>query len=175
MIASVDLYVKAALWSQVMASGAFVAVLVWLWVKYLQPAILAAQERQNKQIALTERHRDEAKATLDLLRNEIDGAAHDARLIAERAKTQSVRETQAILAEAREAGERAVAGARGEYDRALSAARARLRQELLAKALDRARQRAADRVDATVDAKLVGAFVTSLKAPAAVPETAGNG
>jgi F0F1-type ATP synthase membrane subunit b/b' len=156
-------YVQAALWSQVISAILFLAVLVWLWVRYFQPAILAAQERYNKQIAQAERHRDEAKATLELLRGEIDGAARDAKLIRERAAAQGAREYDATIAEAREAGERAVSNARGELGRALAAARERLADEMLSQALLRARAIASENVDTATDARLIDRFAASLE------------
>ena len=157
------LYVQVAIWSQVVSAVLFLGVLVWMWFKFLQPAIMAAQERYNKQIAEAERHRDEAKATLDLLQNEIGGAAHDAELIAARAASQASGEYDATVAEAREAGERALRNAQAEFARALAAARERLRVELLDKALDRARGEAARRVDASENARLVERFAVSLE------------
>jgi F-type H+-transporting ATPase subunit b len=156
-------YVQAALWSQVVAAILFIGVLVWLWLRFIQPAILTAQERYNKQIAQAERHRDEAKATLDLLRGEIDSAARDAELIRERASAQALREYDATLAGARESGERAVADARGERGRALAAAQRRLCDEMLAQSLARARAIAAERVDAAADARLIDRFAASLE------------
>jgi|SRR5579862_869062 len=156
-------YVHIALWSQVVASVLFVGVLGWMWVKFIQPAILAAQDRYNKQIAEAERHRDEAKATLDLLKTQINGASHDAGLIKERADAQAKREYESAVSEARDAGERALNNARGELDRARAAAREQLREELLDKALDRARAEAERRIDASANARLVDAFVASLE------------
>lgn len=156
-------YVQAALWSQVASAVLFLGVLVWLWFKYLQPAILAAQDRNNKQIAQAERHRDEAKATLEMLRNEIGGAQRDAELIGQRAEAQAKREFDAAVDEARDAGERAVHGAQGEFARALAAARDRLRIEMLEKALSRAREDAARRVDERANAEIVDRFVSTLE------------
>jgi F0F1-type ATP synthase membrane subunit b/b' len=158
-----SVYVQIAVWSQVASSALFLCVLAWLWFKFIQPAIMAAQERYNKQIAEAERHRDEAKATLDVLQSEIDGAAHDAELIKARAEAQASREYDAAVAETREAGERAVRNAQAEFARTLAAARDRLRVELLDKALNQARQEAAQRVDAALNARLVDRFVGSLE------------
>lgn len=155
-------YEQIAVWSQVLSAVLFMAVLVWMWFKFIQPAVLAAQETHNKQIAEAERHRDEAKASLDALRQEIEGAKHDATLIASRATDQAVREREATIAEAREAGERQLRGAQGELDRARAAAREAFRTELLDRALQAARQEATARVDSGVNAKLVDGFVSSL-------------
>jgi F0F1-type ATP synthase membrane subunit b/b' len=156
-------YIQIAVWSQVVASALFLCVLAWLWFKFIQPAILAAQERYNKQIAEAERHRDEAKATLDLLQSEIDGAAQDAELIKQRAEAEAVREHDAIVAETRDAGERSLRNAQAEFGRALASARDRLRVEMLDKALVKAREEATRRVDASINARLVDGFVGSLE------------
>ena len=157
-----QLYVRIALWSQVVASALFIAVLAWLWVKYIQPAILAAQERQNKQIAEGERHRDEAKATLELLKTKLNGAATDSKAIKERATAQARREYDAAVAEAKEAGERSLANARGELQRARAAARDQLRHEMAERALAAARQEAARRMDGGANARLVDGFLKGL-------------
>jgi F-type H+-transporting ATPase subunit b len=156
-------YVHVALWSQVVAAILFIVFLLWLWSKYLQPAIMAAQDRFNKQIAEAERHRDEAKALIETLRAQIEEAARDADLIKQRAAAQAARGYDAALAEAREAGERALRNAGGELDRARASARIQLREELASKALERARQDAARRVDAGVETRLVDRFITSLE------------
>jgi ATP synthase F0 subunit b len=155
-------YLQAALWSQVIASILFMGVLVWLWVRYFQPAILVAQERYNRQIAEAERHRDEAKAMLDLLRSEIEGASRDAALIRERASAQAAREYEASVEEARESGERSLQNARGELARARAAATHRLRDEILSQALEQARTIASDRIDPATNSRLVDRFVASL-------------
>ena len=162
MLPQGDFYVQAAAWSQIVASVLFIVVLLWLWLKFIQPAILAAQENANKRIAEAERHRDEAKAALDRLHNGENTANEDARAIRERIAERAQREAEAAVAEAREAGERALENAAGEYDRAMTSARERLRIELLEKALNRARDEAVRRVDAAANERLVNAFVSSL-------------
>lgn len=156
-------YVRIALWSQVVAAVLFICFLVWLWTKYLQPAVLAAQERQNKQIAEAERHRDEAKAMLDVLRTQITGASHDADAIKQRAVAQAKREYDAAVAEATEAGQRALANANGELQRARAAARDQLRREMLDRALSQARRDAERRIDTPTNARLVNDFLGSLE------------
>ncbi len=156
-------YEAVAKWSDIISAILFLAVMVWLWTKYIAPAVLAAQANQNRQLAEAERHRDEAKAALDLLRQEIEGAKHDAQLIAQRAANQAKHESDAMIAEANEAGERALRNAAGELQRARAAAREQLREELAAKALELARREAETRVDGGVNARLVDRFVASLE------------
>jgi F-type H+-transporting ATPase subunit b len=156
-------YVTIAIWSQVASAIVFIAALIYLWIRFIQPVVLAAQERSNQQIGEAERHRDDAKAALTALREEIEGAQRDALLIRERAARQAERERQAIVAEAEEAGERIVRNARGEPDRARAAARERLRSELMTRALATARAEASRRIDASTTARLVNAFLSSLE------------
>ena len=77
--------------------------------------------------------------------------------------TQIAAEREAVLREARDAGERALRDAQGELGRARAAARQELRDELIDKALAQARATALERVDAAADRKLVGSFVQSLE------------
>lgn len=156
-------YGEIAKWSDIISAVLFVAVLLWLWIKYIQPAVLASQEKANELIAQTERHRDEAKAALDALQHEVQSAKHDAELIRERAREQAQREADALVADAKATGERALRNAQGELERARAAARERLREELAARALDLARQEAHQRVDGAANARLVQAFVSSLE------------
>lgn len=156
-------YELIAQWSQIVSAILFMAALVWIWIRFLQPAVLAAQKAQNARIAEAERHRDEAKAALDGLRLAIEQAQLEADLIKERVGSQSVAERDAALVEAREAGERAMQQAREELPRARAAAREQLRDELVEQALHRARQDALRRVDAHIDRQLVGEFVGSLE------------
>lgn len=156
-------YEQIAVWSQVISALLFMGVVVWMWFKFIQPAVLSAQENHNKQIAEAERHRDEAKASLDALRQEIEGAKRDASMIASRANDQASRESEATVAEAREAGERQLRGAQGELDRSRASARESFRAELLERALETARKEASARVDSGVNAKLVDGFVSSLR------------
>lgn len=156
-------YEGIAKWSDIISAILFLAALVWLWMKYIAPAVMAAQANQNRQLAEAERHRDEAKAALDLLRQEIEGAKHDAQLITGRAADQAKHESETTIAEASEAGERALRSAQGELERARAAAREQLREELAAKALDVARLEAETRVDGGVNARLVDEFVASLE------------
>jgi len=156
-------YEQIAVWSQVVSAPLFLLVLVWIWVKWISPAVLAAQEAHNAQIALAERHRDEAKAALNALHDEIAGANHDAELIAKRATEQAGRERDATLLQARDAGDRALRNAQGELERARAAAREALRTELLEKALTSAQRAAAQRVDAALNATVVDRFVASLE------------
>ncbi len=156
-------YDAIAFWSQIAGFVLFVAFIIWAVANWVTPAIASAQKSSNERIAQAERHRDEMKAALEALRHEIDGAKRDARTILERAKERAQHERDAIVAEARAAGDRLVRNAQGELERARNAARERMREDLAAKALDIARQSAAQRIDANVNAQLMKEFLASLR------------
>jgi F-type H+-transporting ATPase subunit b len=156
-------YTQIAEYSQIASAVLFLAVMIWIWIKFIQPAVLVAQRNANAQIAEAERHRDEAKAVLDSLQGEIASAQRDAEAIKERCRLQAQSEREAVLLEAREAGERAVRNAQGELGRARAAAREQLRDELLNQALQLARTQASQRVDERVNAQLVGSFLASIE------------
>jgi F0F1-type ATP synthase membrane subunit b/b' len=156
-------YFEVSKWSEIISSLLFIAVMVIIWVKLIQPAVLAAQEAHNKVIAEAERHRDEAKAALDALHQEIDGAKHDAEMIRKRAQEQASHETVASIAEARESGERALHSAQGELARARAAASEALRGELLELAFAKAGRDAEKRVDTSTNTRLVDRFVSQLE------------
>jgi F0F1-type ATP synthase membrane subunit b/b' len=155
-------YDAVAFWSQIAGFILFVVALVWAWSKWLMPAVAAAQETGNERIALAERHRDEMRAALESLRHEIDGARRDGEAMVARVKERARHEHGAIVAEAKDAGERSVRNAEGELARARAVARERLREQFAAKALQVAQQRAAERVDAATNARLVQEFLGSI-------------
>ena len=156
-------YDQIAMWSQIASAIVFLAAFVGVWVKFISPAVLSAQEASNKQIADAVRHRDDAQAALTALHHEVAGAAHDADLIRKRAVDQAQREKDKDIADARDAGERALKNAQGELERARANAREAFRVELLEKALRQAQAEAATRVDEPMNAKLVDRFVSNLE------------
>lgn len=161
-----NLYFEIAVWSQVVSSIVFLAALVFMWSRWLMPVFLSAQERSNRQIAEAERHRDEVKAALETLSSEIQTARHDAELIVQRATDHAEHERQTLLSETNDAGERSLQNAGQELDRALAAARGRLRDDLLERALRLARADATLRVGPALDARLIDNFVLSLEGTA---------
>ncbi|HEY2474733.1 MAG TPA: hypothetical protein VGI19_08005 [Candidatus Cybelea sp.] len=158
-----QLYIAIAVWSQVASSILFIAVLVFIWFRWLMPVLMAAQERSNRQIAEAERHRDEVKGALGALREAIESAGHDAGLILQRAELHAAREREAALKEATDSGERTLREAQGELGRARAAARQRLRDDLVERALKIARSDATQRVGPSLDGRLIEEFVGSLQ------------
>jgi F-type H+-transporting ATPase subunit b len=157
------LYLEIAIWSQVVSSFVFIGALVFIWFRWLLPVFLSAQDRSNRAIAEAERHRDEVKAALETLRSEIDSARHDAELIVQRADDHAQHERQSALDEVNDAGVRALENAGKEIDRARAAARARLRADLLGRALRVAREDAVRRIGPSLDERLIDTFVGSLE------------
>ncbi|HET7813007.1 MAG TPA: hypothetical protein VFL13_01385 [Candidatus Baltobacteraceae bacterium] len=155
-------YERIALLSQVASSIAFLAVMVWIWMKFIQPAVLSAQQAANARMAEAERHRDEAKAALGSLQASVAEAEHDGQAIRDRAATQAQLEREAALNDARESGERAVQNAGRELERAREAARTAYRDQLLESALNLARTKASSRVDDAANAKFLSGFLNKL-------------
>jgi F0F1-type ATP synthase membrane subunit b/b' len=158
-----QLYIKIAVWSQVVSSIFFIAVLAFVWYRWMLPVLLAAQSRSNRQIAEAERHRDEVRGALTALREEIESARHDAGLIVARADVHARHEREAALKETTESGERTLHDAQGELGRARAAARQRLRDELVAGALKLARGDAVARVGPGIERRLIDGLVGSLE------------
>jgi len=158
-----QLYFHIAVWSQIVSSIVFIAVLVFMWERWVMPVVLAAQERSNRQIADAERHRDEVKGALEALHAEIETARHDAQLIEQRANARAEHEREALLKEADDAGERVLTEAGRELERAIAAARQLLRDQMLERALGLARSDAAQRVDPDLDTRVVERFTHSLE------------
>ncbi len=156
-------YELISVWSQGLSALLFLAVLIFVWTKYIQPAVVSAQENANAKILEAERRRDEAEAEVVALQGEIVNAQADAKAIKERSVAHAKSESEIALAEAREQGERALRNAKGELDRARAAARATYRDELLDRALDLARVQASAKVDESLNSKIVTGFLSSLE------------
>jgi F0F1-type ATP synthase membrane subunit b/b' len=156
-------YLQIAQWSQIVSSIVFIGALVFVWFRWLMPVFLAAQERSNLQIAQAERHRDEVKAALEALREDIDGARRDAELIEQRAAARAEHDREALLKETAQAGERTLADAARELSRARAAARLQLRDEIVARALALAREDARKLVSPSFDERFVERFPGSLE------------
>jgi F-type H+-transporting ATPase subunit b len=155
-------YDALATWSQVVGSIAFIVVLVWLFVRFVAPAVAASQERRNAELAEAERRRDAAGETVEAARREVETASGEATAILQRVDGDVVRERELILREARDDGERVVRNAEGELGRARMAARDRLRTELVAQALRIAREAAAG-VGAAENDRIVAGIVNQIE------------
>ena len=132
-------YVALAEWSQVAASLLFIGLLVFIWMRFISPGIVCSQERKNAELADVERRRDEARADIGNARHEVTATDGEIRAITARGETDARHVHDRMLATATAEGRRLVSNAEGELERGRYAARERLREDLVAKALDIAR------------------------------------
>jgi F-type H+-transporting ATPase subunit b len=157
------LFEQIALWSQVAGAVIFFALLIWLFVKYLMPAIAVQQKARNAELADAEARRDRAQADIAAARAEVESADRDAIAIKQRSIDEVRREREKLLAETTDQGERAVRNAQGELDRARAAAMATLRADMIERALQLARKEADARMNQSVNAGLVANLVDDLE------------
>lgn len=151
-------YELIALWSEVIGALAFAAVIIWLFNKYLTPAVAAATKVKNEEIAAAERRRDVARAEVEAARGEVAEADASVASMRASAEVDAKRDAQRIVTDAQSEGERVIRNANGELERARLAARDTFRIELIEKALAEARVQAAARIDDNANAHLVGRF-----------------
>ena len=154
-------YQQLAVGSQVVAAILFIFVIVYLWRRFLSPAVVASQQKRNAELLDAEHRRDAAKAEIAVARGESASADNDARAITQRGESDAERTREKILREGRAESERVLRNAEGELERGRSAARERLRDDLLAKAVAIAR-RAALEVDDATDRRLVSEAVDTV-------------
>jgi len=162
MDAQAQHFEEIAKWSQVVCAIAFLLFLIWAIRKYVVPAIDAAAQARNAELAAAEKHRDAVQAAVAQARAEVEAADRDALAIVNRSKSDAQREREHILAEAKADGERAIRNAEGELGRARLAANAELRAEFIEKALARARADAGAKIDDAANLGLVNRTVDSL-------------
>ena len=155
-------YELIAVWSQVVCFVAFAAFAVWIWQKAVTPAVAKAQEAQNQRLTELEARLAKMEAEREEARAAAARAKEEAQLIVGRVGDLVAREREKYLAEIRSEGERELRSAEGELERALHAARERLREETLAGALAIARERAIASVDAQTERALRDRFVAAL-------------
>ena len=156
-------YGEVARWSVVASSFFFAILIIWGFRKLAIPAISAAQEAKNQEIAMAEMRLQQMKAQVAELQSHLASADADAQAIRGRSQEQARRERDAALQEAKLAGERALHSAQGELERARIAAREILRDELASKALQVARSQAAAKSDSSVNAKLLDRFIDTIE------------
>lgn len=132
-------YVSLAEWSQVAASVLFIAILVFIWMRFISPGIARSQERKNAELADAERRRDAAKADIEKARSESSATQDEIRAITARAESDARHLRDRMLAAAAAEGRRLISNAESELERGRYASRERLREELVAKAFDIAR------------------------------------
>jgi F-type H+-transporting ATPase subunit b len=152
-----------ARYSQIIGAIVFVVVIVWMFRKFVLPALASYEAAKNAEISEAEARREKMKAGVGAARAEVENAGRDAASIEERAKADAAAEHDRIIAAAKDDAARIVRNAEGELDRARMAARAALREELVRKALEAARAAASARVDAQTNSRLVGTTIDNVE------------
>jgi F0F1-type ATP synthase membrane subunit b/b' len=116
----------------------FVVAIVWIWQRYLQRALVAAQEAQNKRFEDAVAARAENEGRVGLAAAGVEAARAAAARMIDVAASQAKRTAVETLAAAQEHSQRIVAHAAGELDRE----RYRVRREVLENTVERAYSRA---------------------------------
>jgi F0F1-type ATP synthase membrane subunit b/b' len=153
-----------AQYSEVIGGFAFVIVAVWLFRKFVLPAVRAGEIARNADLVNAERRRDALREEVVQARGEVEAADRDVLAIAARAETDARHEHDTILAEGRREATRLLQNAQGELERGRIAARDTLRIEFIEKALNRARELAATELSDAGNTRLVGKTVDELTA-----------
>jgi F0F1-type ATP synthase membrane subunit b/b' len=159
-------YEHVAFWSQFAGSLAFMACVVYGWIRFVTPALVAQRDRKNAELFEAEKRRDNLLAEIDVARSEVAVAEAEAGAIRGRAERDAERVHEHIVAEAQSEGERLVRNAEGELERGRMAARDLLRDELLNRAIEIAMGDAKS-LDPSADRVLVESAVASLERGAA--------
>lgn len=159
-------YEHVAFWSQLAGSFAFLACVVYLWVRFVSPAVIAQRDRKNAELFEAERRRDNLRADVEVAREEVAVAEAEADAIRARGERDAERLRAHLLAEAEAESERLVRNAEGELARGRMAARDLVRDELLNKAVEIAIA-SAKSLDASADRTLIESAVGSLERGAA--------
>jgi F0F1-type ATP synthase membrane subunit b/b' len=155
-------YETIAQYSEIIGGFAFLIVAIWLFRKFVLPAVRAGEISRNSDLVNTEQRREELREDVSEARGEVEAADRDAQAILARAETDARHEHETIIADARREGLRLVQNARGELDRGRIAGRDKLRIEFIEQALNRARALAAEQLSDAGNAKLVSKTVDDL-------------
>ena len=155
-------YETIAQYSEIIGGFAFLIVSIWLFRKFVLPAVRAGEISRNSDLVNTEQRREELREEVAEARGEVEAADRDAQAILARAETDARHEHDTIVEDARREGLRLVHNARGELDRGRIAGRDKLRVEFIEQALNRARALAAEQLSDAGNAKLVNKTVDDL-------------
>jgi F0F1-type ATP synthase membrane subunit b/b' len=155
-------YELIAQYSEIIGGFAFLVVAIWLFRKFVLPAVRAGEVSRNSDLVNTEHRREQLRDEVSEARAEVESADRDALAIAARAETDARHEYETIISDARREGLRLIQNARGELDRGRLAGRDKLRIEFIEKALNRARELAGQQLTEAADARLVAKTVDNL-------------
>jgi len=132
-------YETIAQYSEIIGGFAFLIVSIWLFRKFVLPAIRAGEISRNSDLVNTEHRREELREEVAEARGEVEAADRDAKRSSPALRPTARHEHETIIADARREGLRLVQNARGELDRGRIAGRDKLRIEFIEQALNRAR------------------------------------
>ena len=148
-------YETIAQWSEIIGGFAFLIVMIWLFRKFLLPAVAAGEISRNADLVNAEHRREQLRGDVSAARAEVEAADRDALAIASRAESDARHEQETIVADGRREGVRLLQNAQGELDRGRIAAKDALRIEFIERALRRARELAAQELSDAGNAQLV--------------------
>jgi F0F1-type ATP synthase membrane subunit b/b' len=155
-------YESIAQYSEIIGGFAFLIVAIWLFRKFVLPAVRAGEISRNSDLVNTEHRREELRDEVADARAEVEAADRDVQAILARAETDARHEHETIIADARREGLRLIHNARGELERGRIAGRDKLRIEFIERALNHARTLAAEELTPAADTKLVAKTVDDL-------------
>jgi F0F1-type ATP synthase membrane subunit b/b' len=155
-------YETIAQYSEIIGGFAFFIVMIVLFRKFLLPAVRAGEVSRNLDLVNTEHRREDLRAEVAEARAEVESADRDVLAILARAETDARHEHETIISDARREGLRLIQNARGELDRGRIAGRDKLRIEFIEKALNRARELAANQLSDDGNARLVAKTVDDM-------------
>jgi F-type H+-transporting ATPase subunit b len=150
-----ETYEAIAVWSEVVASVLFIAAMIWIFRKYIAPAVTKAEAQKNAELVEAERRRNEAREQVSISQRNLEAAKTEVTAILARAASDAQRERDRILADARVDGERLINNADGELTRGRAAGRESYRDALLQDALRLAGEKAAREVDGRADTDII--------------------
>ena len=153
---------EIARWSEIIGGIAFFVAAFFLFRRFMLPAVLSAEVSHNADLVAAERRREQLRSEVAAARTQLEDAAVEALSIRERGRADAQRERERILAEAAGEGTRLLVNAKAELERARIVARDRLRVELIERALGRARAIANERLDDSLNGRLIARTVDEL-------------
>lgn len=158
----VQAFEEIARWSEIIGGIAFFVAAFFLFRRFMLPAVLSAEVAHNADLVGAERRREQLRAEVGAARARLEDATLEALSIRERGRDDAQRERERIISEAAAEGTRILVNAKAELERARIVARDQLRVELIERALARARALANERLDDSLNGRLIARTVDEL-------------
>jgi F-type H+-transporting ATPase subunit b len=135
------------------------AIFIWFTARFVWPPLLRAMETRQKTIADGLAAAEKGRRELELSKERVDSAMHEARARAQEIISHAEKRAAQIVEEAKQAakaeGDRLVAAAKGEIDQEVSRAREQLREQVAQIAVAGAERILRREVDAKAHADLL--------------------